>query len=51
MTVPLDARQSLVEIEHALRRRLPEDGGHLAERNVMVGVDQSIVDEGERGRV
>jgi|GEM_PF-4457649 len=51
MTVPLDARQSLVEIEHALRRRLPEDGGHLAERNVMVGVDRSIVDEGERGRV
>lgn len=36
--------------EDALRRHLPKGGGDLAECNVMVGVDEAIIDEAERGR-
>ncbi len=46
----LRVREALrLHAEDALRRYLPT-GGDLAECNVMVGVDGSIIDEAERGR-
>lgn len=51
MTVSLDARQSLVEIQYAMHRHLPKGSGDLAECNVMVGGDESIIGEAERRRV
>lgn len=47
----LRARQALREhAEDALRRHLPEGGMDLAECNLMIGVDESIVADAERGQ-
>ena len=47
----LRAREALrARAEDALRRHLPEGGADLAECNLMIGVDESIVAEAERGQ-
>jgi hypothetical protein len=47
----LHAREALcAHAEDALRRHLPAGGTDLSECNLMIGVDESIVAEAERGR-
>jgi hypothetical protein len=46
----LRAREALrAHAEDALRRHMPEGGMDLAECNLMIGVDESIVADAERG--